>query len=624
VKYGPGTVLALTALTLTDLMFVASTAAVGGEAMILLLTGAALAPIVRRFSGRPWYLTLWTLVVLGVLARLVLDFTRHGPTRLLEDGLILAATSQVHLLHNVGGKQKPDLLFLNSFTVVLVSSFFAPGLAFSVLLVAYAFVLLHAMRTAELGEAAVDVRAELPLALGTIAVTGLLFAFLPRSFDRAGLPLANLPLISRVQEAGFTPEVDLRPRGRTALDPRVVMVVERSPGDAREFPAYWRGATAVLFDGVRWLGLSFRGGSPELGPRWKPVLDWDGVRWESGRAAQPTPFRVGLLDLRESRLCLPDDTARVVAGSEVQFVAYQDGSLAIDGRDHLRTPLPLEVFLAKPHAAELTVPTESWRKAHTSLPKRLPPEVGAIAAEAKRRARAGTSDRELARTVAAWIAAQHRYVLPGEPGAAESIGEFMAPSGAGHCELFATATALVVRALGIPCRIATGYRSVEIAGEERLQIRRLHAHAWVEVLDPGSGWWVLDATPAPGVRREGGSLWGSVSGALGDAWGALLRFNEGNRKELLAALLAFPARHPLRCGVIALLLAGFVAVVAVQRRARVPSEVRAYEKKVGGLRAKEETPRELLARLGDAEDGRDREWLRVATARHEAARYAAR
>ena len=36
-----------------------------------------------------------------------------GLEHLLEDGLLLAALCQVHLLNNVGSRQQPDLVFLN-------------------------------------------------------------------------------------------------------------------------------------------------------------------------------------------------------------------------------------------------------------------------------------------------------------------------------------------------------------------------------------------------------------------------------------------------------------------------------------------------------------------------------
>jgi transglutaminase-like putative cysteine protease len=52
----------------------------------------------------------------------------------------------------------------------------------------------------------------------------------------------------------------------------------------------------------------------------------------------------------------------------------------------------------------------------------------------------------------------------------------------GHCERYAGALALMLRAEGIPARIVKGFRGCESHGEGRYQVRNSHAHAWVEAL----------------------------------------------------------------------------------------------------------------------------------------------
>ncbi|MCI0340703.1 MAG: DUF3488 and transglutaminase-like domain-containing protein, partial [Planctomycetales bacterium] len=72
----------------------------------------------------------------------------------------------------------------------------------------------------------------------------------------------------------------------------------------------------------------------------------------------------------------------------------------------------------------------------------------------------------------------------------------------GHCEYFASALALVLRATGIPSRLVSGFRSPEGDPAEAgaYVVRHSHAHAWVEAafrLPDGSVAWVpFDATPA--------------------------------------------------------------------------------------------------------------------------------
>jgi hypothetical protein len=65
----------------------------------------------------------------------------------------------------------------------------------------------------------------------------------------------------------------------------------------------------------------------------------------------------------------------------------------------------------------------------------------------------------------------------------------------GHCEYFATGMCVLLRCLGIPCRLAAGFaiREADIDGVWR--VTTSHAHAWVEVYFVGLGWLAFDPTP---------------------------------------------------------------------------------------------------------------------------------
>lgn len=64
----------------------------------------------------------------------------------------------------------------------------------------------------------------------------------------------------------------------------------------------------------------------------------------------------------------------------------------------------------------------------------------------------------------------------------------------GTCEHFAGAAALLLRRAGHPARCVTGFASAEWDGSG-ITFRRLHAHAWVEVLLPDGRWVRRDPTP---------------------------------------------------------------------------------------------------------------------------------
>ena len=67
---------------------------------------------------------------------------------------------------------------------------------------------------------------------------------------------------------------------------------------------------------------------------------------------------------------------------------------------------------------------------------------------------------------------------------------------AGHCEYFASAMALMVRGLGVPARLVTGYRGgVWDEDEQAYFVQSDMAHVWVEAYFPGWGWVSFDPSP---------------------------------------------------------------------------------------------------------------------------------
>jgi len=96
---------------------------------------------------------------------------------------------------------------------------------------------------------------------------------------------------------------------------------------------------------------------------------------------------------------------------------------------------------------------------------------------------------------------QYSLELP-NPGAENAIEHFLYTSRSGHCEYFATAMAMLLRSLRIPCRVVNGYYSSEwnnVAG--MFTVRQRDAHSWVEVYFDGYGWMTFDPTPPSALQR---------------------------------------------------------------------------------------------------------------------------
>lgn len=88
------------------------------------------------------------------------------------------------------------------------------------------------------------------------------------------------------------------------------------------------------------------------------------------------------------------------------------------------------------------------------------------------------------------------------------LNDFLNRTRSGHCEYFATATALLLRESGIPARYSTGYSVSEFSGlEGKYLVRARDAHAWVTAYIDG-GWKTVDTTPPQWKEVDSGK--GSV------------------------------------------------------------------------------------------------------------------
>src|SRR6266540_1711272 len=92
------------------------------------------------------------------------------------------------------------------------------------------------------------------------------------------------------------------------------------------------------------------------------------------------------------------------------------------------------------------------------------------------------------------------YSLDVRPRAdANALVDFLTRTRTGFCQQFAAAMAILVRELGIPARVAVGFRPGSQSGDT-FTVSTEDAHSWVEVLFPGYGW--LPFEPTPGGWRS--------------------------------------------------------------------------------------------------------------------------
>ena len=136
---------------------------------------------------------------------------------------------------------------------------------------------------------------------------------------------------------------------------------------------------------------------------------------------------------------------------------------------------------------------------YTKLPD-LDPRILSKVAEVTAGA---TTPYERVRSIHAYLtdkANGFRYSLATEPGTSgDHLVDFLTQQ-RGYCEQYAGTMAVMVRAAGIPARVALGYTPGKVQKDGSRLITSDDAHAWVEVYFQSLGWVPFDPTPISAAR----------------------------------------------------------------------------------------------------------------------------
>jgi len=105
----------------------------------------------------------------------------------------------------------------------------------------------------------------------------------------------------------------------------------------------------------------------------------------------------------------------------------------------------------------------------------------------------------------------------------DPVEDFLFNRRRGHCEYFASALALMLRAVDVPSRLVTGFKGADRLGSTAAyEVQQRHAHAWVEAYIEEK-WIVLDPTPAARdddvrERLAGGGFWRNARQSISSMW----------------------------------------------------------------------------------------------------------
>lgn len=433
----------------------------------------------------------WLLVLL-LIALLAMTWLTYRTLIGREAGITLVVVLTTLKCLELRARRDSLVCLYLGFFLILTQFFYSQGIGTALLMLVAVWGLLTALILGQrpLGRPRVlDVGREAMRAmLWGLPLMVLLFLLFPRFGPLWALPsdakgrtgLGDTLMLGQVAELAQDDSIALRVRFLKTVPPPSRM--------------YFRGPTLDRFDGRTW-----KPGAPVLEP--------------AASVGTPLPYEITIEPNTLQIIPLLDGTAqaRVTAGGSERLVIERVG------QDWLRHPARAERMvldaLAWPRWRWSTELSERQRRFWTALPPGVNPRTSAWAIELRE-----TLQRRLPESLAPPPAtlladavmrhirtAGYSYTL--SPGLPEQptphlIDDFWMDRRAGFCEHFATAFVVVMRSMGVPARVVTGYQGAEFNPVDgQYIVRNSSAHAWAEFWQTGQGWIRADPTAAVAPER---------------------------------------------------------------------------------------------------------------------------
>lgn len=356
---------------------------------------------------------------------------------------------------------------------------------------AYEEVLIQDVSTQQIRQQAIKTVVKLVLLATPFMV--LLFMFFPRI-----PPLWSVPQPSNVAKTGVSDEM--------------------SPGDIANLSQSSELAFRVVFDNFQQMPAKSQ-------LYWRAIVleQFDGVRWKQNyqtKFSQPIRFA----HLQQAKLpswySVPkQNTAinavpyQVIYEPSFQIWAYAlEHSIAthpLAVKKDLTVQFDMELIkrrrvalqFLKPHPfADLDLDVES-RAINTRLEDTtLNPRSQAFAQQMWEKY---PDPHAYSQAILKWIKAENfSYTLSPPLLRGDRVDDFLFRTRAGFCEHYASAYVNLMRMVGIPSRVVTGYQGGQWAPDGKSwEVRQLDAHAWTEVWFAGKGWVRVDPTAAIAPER---------------------------------------------------------------------------------------------------------------------------
>lgn len=500
-------------------------------------------PLAFVFEGRLKSETAWPGLILFALLVLLTALFFWGVLELAVAASTFAMALVLQRLFTRRRAADDGLLYLTALLMLTGGAALTAELLYAICFVGFALSATSALTLSQLSRRAEELDAPASatdrlltrrlvgalVGLSAVALCAALALFFIFPRMTAGAFARKSPIGGR---AGFSDQIRLDAAGMIKDDPRPALRVriEPDPGSG-SLALHWRGAVFDFYDGLEWR----RGPRTDEGE----VLPRPRLRVGPERDA-PTRLSVEVFPAASDSVVFVPEHAASLEALRAQHAGPRRAMppfFLVDERDEVRLSRPAgngfryEVALAPARTSPAVIDrsatspqtglgaildadalARSEARAPSSagpaadrllfLPSNLDPRIPALARRLTE-GKAGLADK--ARAIEAHLAG-FSYSTELDPGEGDPLAHFLFERRSGHCELFATAMAVMLRSVGVPARVVGGFYGGERTQMGDYVVRLANAHAWVEVFLEDEAIAIVDPTPPEGRLPRTSSL----------------------------------------------------------------------------------------------------------------------
>lgn len=535
------------------------------------------AVITVRGRRQPPLAVLAPLAVLGIAG----VYASYGSVLGRDPGVAMLALLLALKSLEMHGRRDIFVFVFLSFFLLLANFFHAQGILSAAGMLATVIVLLAALLSAQYGTLQPRLAQRLGLLGRMLALAIPLAAVLFLAVPRVDGPLWGAASEGAQARTGLSDSMQPGAIASLARSNEPVFTARFSTPLPPQDQLYWRGVVLGDYDGATWTRMGAGRRTPASDSRIDIALEGPPSHYAVTMPASGQR-RIFALDLPRSIERLPGNPYVVSSALEVltiqpitSTVHYRVSSQV---RYRLQAKLPLaqqQPWLALPAGSNPR--SVAWARALRGSGAQALAPADAIAA-----------------VLTHFRSAPFRYTLQPPLLGKHGVDDFLFTTQAGFCEHYAGSFVVLMRAMGIPARVVTGYQGgLRNASDNSLSVRQSDAHAWSEVWLAGRGWVRVDPTSAVAPLRTERNLdaalpaaaspltaWRALAGLDGGATGALAAWRQQwqqaehawsnwvldttpqRQRAILDRLKNLPATTlALACAVLALLSAAAGALV---------------------------------------------------------------